>query len=158
MLNRHGDGSATIVGQNSLCWSLGCPLLVCGRDRHGQSLENLQRWEVWQRRELKLPSWGHLHQNLLTPYGGVGNGPSFLAQQWSGPIGDRLGEIILNSPQIYPHCYSYRYWPGPNSNTYAQWVLEQAAINLTWADWQWEGAMANLFFLGFSHGHRQLER
>jgi len=103
-------------------------------DRQGQNLDNLQRWEVWQRRQLKPESWGHLHKNLLSPYGGVGNGPSYLSQQWSGTDGDRLGEIIINSPQNYPHCHRYLYWPGPNSNTYAQWVLSQAGIdfNLGW--------------------------
>ncbi|AIE73958.1 MULTISPECIES: DUF3750 domain-containing protein [unclassified Synechocystis] len=127
-------------------------------DRHGQTLANVQRWEVWQRRELKPQSWGHLHRNLLAPQAGVGNGPSFLAQQWSGSLGDRLGEIILHSPHTYPHCYSYRYWPGPNSNTYAQWVLEQAAIDF---DLGWRGVgrgYGKLIFPRFSHGHRQLER
>jgi hypothetical protein len=29
----------------------------------------------------------------------------------------------------YPHCQTYRYWPGPNSNTYVAWVLRQAGID-----------------------------
>jgi len=28
----------------------------------------------------------------------------------------------------YPFCDRYLPWPGPNSNTFAAWVLEQAGI------------------------------
>ena len=30
---------------------------------------------------------------------------------------------IETSPQTYPFINKYRYWPGPNSNTFAQWVV-----------------------------------
>ncbi|WLT40153.1 DUF3750 domain-containing protein [Synechocystis sp. B12] len=65
---------------------------------------------------------------------------------------------MLNSPQIYPHCYSYRYWPSLNSNTYAQWVLEQAAINFDLSRLAVGRGYGQSIFSQFSHGHRQLER
>lgn len=120
--------------------------------------QTCQRWEVWQRRELKPESWGHLHKNLMGPDAGVGNGASWLVQQWSdSKVGDRLGEIIINSPQTYPHCHRYRYWPGPNSNTYAQWVLSQAEIDFD-LGWKGVGRGYQPIFSLFSHGNRQLER
>lgn len=96
--------------------------------------ETAHRWEVWQRRDVKPESWGHLHKNLLPPNAGVGNGASWLDQQWQGLEAQRLAEIIERSPQCYPHTHCYRYWPGPNSNTYVQWVLQQAQLDhlLSW--------------------------
>jgi hypothetical protein len=57
---------------------------------------------------------------------GVGNGNSWLETVWTGEVAYKLAEILENSPENYPHKYCYRYFPGPNSNTYAQWILNQA--------------------------------
>lgn len=84
------------------------------------------RWEVWQTRGAGGTHWGHLHCNLMAPASGVGNGPSWVERVWTGPEADRLVAAIASSPDRYPHCDRYRYWPGPNSNTYAQWVLDRA--------------------------------
>jgi hypothetical protein len=35
---------------------------------------------------------------------------------------------VLDRAESYPHCHKYWYWPGPNSNTFAAWVLRQAGI------------------------------
>ena len=34
-----------------------------------------------------------------------------------------LAETIESSPGRYPFTETYRYWPGPNSNTFAQWIV-----------------------------------
>jgi len=96
--------------------------------------ETAHRWEVWQRRDLKPDSWGHLHKNLMAPQAGVGNGSSWLERQWNGAEALALTQIIEASPDLYPHTHCYRYWPGPNSNTYVQWVLRQAQVDhvLSW--------------------------
>lgn len=93
-----------------------------------------ERWEVWQRAGLVPSSWGHLHQNLMPVEAGVGHGPSWLEATWEGPGAQALITVLRQSPQIYPHCYHYRYLPGPNSNTFARWVLHQAQIKhmLNW--------------------------
>lgn len=82
------------------------------------------RWEVWQDAEAGGEYCrGHLHKNLQLPEAGVGAGPSWLVQRWEGEAALPLWGRIEQSPDIYPWCFSYRYWPGPNSNTFVQWVL-----------------------------------
>jgi hypothetical protein len=81
------------------------------------------RWEVWQRAGAGGVSWGHLHCNLLPAERGVGGGASWLVQQWEHDAASALAARIESSPKAYPYKHHYRYWPGPNSNTYAQWVL-----------------------------------
>jgi hypothetical protein len=83
------------------------------------------RWEIWQRPNLKPESWGHLHKNLMPFDAGVGNGDSWLETVWTGELAQKLAWILTNSPDNYPYNNCYRYVPGPNSNTYAQWVLNQ---------------------------------
>jgi uncharacterized protein YbdZ (MbtH family) len=87
------------------------------------------RWEIWQNAALIPSSWGHLHKNLLSVNSGVGNGGSWLEKSWTGEMAEKLGHIIENSPYSYPYNYFYLYFPGPNSNTYVQWVLKQANCN-----------------------------
>lgn len=89
----------------------------------------IERWEIWQKANAGPHSWGHLHKNLLPPQSGVGCGDSWVEKQWTGAEAEILSRIIQNSPHSYQHKHLYRYWPGPNSNTYIQWVLRQAKIN-----------------------------
>lgn len=37
---------------------------------------------------------------------------------------------VLERPTAYPWVETYRLWPGPNSNTYIAWVLEDAGLAL----------------------------
>lgn len=87
------------------------------------------RWEIWQDRHVNQPSWGHLHKNLMSYESGVGNGQSWVENEWLEEKALILAKIIENSPYVYQYNYLYRYYPGPNSNTYVQWVLNQANIN-----------------------------
>ena len=86
------------------------------------------RWEIWQNPLQSPESWGHLHKNLMYYENGVGNGKSWLENQWQGKMANNLAQIIENTPQIYPYNYNYSYYPGPNSNTYIQWVLNEAKV------------------------------
>lgn len=81
------------------------------------------RWEVWQSARAGGTAWGHLHRNLKRPDAGVGFGPSWLVQMWEGGAAVALARRIEDSPQTYPWRGRYLPWPGPNSNTYVQWVL-----------------------------------
>ncbi len=83
------------------------------------------RWEVWQKPDLSPESWGYLHKNLMPFDAGVGNGTSWLEISWTGKSAVQFTEIIENSPKNYPYKDCYRYFPGPNSNTYVQWILNQ---------------------------------
>ncbi len=85
-----------------------------------------ERWEIWQSSNVRGESWGHLHKNLKAPHDGVGNGPSWVEQSWRGGEAARIVEILDQAPRIYPACDVYWVWPGPNSNTFVQWVLRNA--------------------------------
>jgi hypothetical protein len=85
------------------------------------------RWEVWQTAGAASQSWGHVCRDLMSPTSGVGDGPSWVVAEWRGEQARRL-RAVLSRPQDYPHTQTYHYWPGPNSNTYAAWVLRQAGI------------------------------
>ena len=69
-----------------------------------------------------------MHRDLKHPDDGVGGGPSRLAFEWEGPQALRLVEV-LGKIQTYPFCQRYRLWPGPNSNSFAAWVLREAGID-----------------------------
>lgn len=84
---------------------------------------NADRWEVWQTPSECETSWGHLHRNLMRPSSGVGNGPGRVVRRWTGDDAVYLSHRIESSPTAYPWHDRYRVFPGPNSNTYVQWVL-----------------------------------
>jgi len=85
------------------------------------------RWEVWQTANVICndvgESWDHVHRDLLPPEQGVGNGAAYKLEEWSGETALYLMNRIRSTPEQYPWCSKYRYWPGPNSNPYVQWVL-----------------------------------
>ncbi len=89
----------------------------------GSQLQKCDRWEVWQQANQNKTCWGHLHKNLLPPYQGVGNGSSVCIQQWRDDQALSIIEKVETSPWTYPFTDQYRYWPGPNSNTFAQWIV-----------------------------------
>ena len=85
------------------------------------------RWEVWQTANVICndigESWDHLHRDLLPLEQGMRNGAAYKLEQWTGETARQLIQRIRSSPEQYPWCNKYRYWPGPNSNTYVQWIL-----------------------------------
>jgi len=85
------------------------------------------RWEVWQRRNAGGTSIGHVHCDLKDPDAGVGGGAARIEREWRGQDARRLRDVLTRAGE-YPHCHRYRYWPGPNSNTFAAWVLGAAGI------------------------------
>ena len=50
------------------------------------------------------------------------NGPSQLIKQWINEEALSIAKKVESSPHTYPFINNYRYWPGPNSNTFAQWI------------------------------------
>jgi hypothetical protein len=82
-----------------------------------------ERWEVWQHPNCCQSSVGHVHRDLLPWRAGVGFGRSFLVKRWQGEGARALAETIRGSLDSYPARYRYRYWPGPNSNSFVQWAL-----------------------------------
>jgi hypothetical protein len=88
-----------------------------------------RRWEVWQVRDAGGTSWGHVHRDLMHPDRPVGGGPCVVAAEWRGDQARAVWEALCRAPE-YPLRERYRFWPGPNSNTFAAWVLEQAGVEL----------------------------
>ena len=92
-----------------------------------------RRWEVWQRPNAGGTSIGHVHCDLKPPEAGVGGGPMRIAAEWTGETAAAIA-AVLKQASTYPYCETYRSWPGPNSNTFAAWVLRQAGVahELSW--------------------------
>ena len=88
-----------------------------------RSEAGVERWEIWQRPAAGGESWGHLHRNLLAPESGVGNGGSWIVARFEAEVAEALAARLNDAPTAYPWRNTYRYWPGPNSNTFAQWVV-----------------------------------
>jgi hypothetical protein len=86
-----------------------------------------QRWEVWQNPDAGGTSWGHLHLDLNHPDRGTGGGPLETYAEWRGADAERLLQV-LQKADAYPNARLYRYWPGPNSNTFPVWVLREADL------------------------------
>ncbi len=88
----------------------------------------IDRWEVWQHKNCCFLSWNYLHKNLLSAYSGVGSAESRISYVWDGDDALKIADIIENSIHSYPYKELYRYWPGPNSNTYVQWILKESGF------------------------------
>jgi hypothetical protein len=86
------------------------------------------RWEVWQTKNAGGTSVGYVHCDLRHPDAGVGGGPTRITAEWRGAEASAVRDV-LERPEEYPHCQRYHYWPGPNSNTFAAWVLRRAGID-----------------------------
>lgn len=107
-------------------WSARIPGLGRFAEHHWLVVSNeagTDRWEVWQAPHQCETSWAHLHRNLMRPSSGVGNGPGHIVHRWTGNDAAYLSHRIEASPTAYPWNECYRVYPGPNSNTYVQWVL-----------------------------------
>jgi hypothetical protein len=89
--------------------------------------QGCHRWEVWQTKNAGGFCIGHVHCDLKHPDAGVGGGPARIAAEWQGDEAQRIAKVFKKI-QDYPYCERYRYWPGPNSNTFVAWVLCEAGI------------------------------
>ena len=85
------------------------------------------RWEVWQTANAGGRSIGHVHCDLKHPDADVGGGATRIAAEWTGREAEAI-KAVLDKVADYPACGKYRYWPGPNSNTFAAWVLRKAGV------------------------------
>jgi len=83
------------------------------------------RWEVWQTKNAGGRSIGHVHCDLKPPDADVGGGPARVAAEWTGVEAAAIARV-LQDVTLYRHVERYLAWPGPNSNTFAAWVLRRA--------------------------------
>ena len=54
-------------------------VIQTGEDK---TLQECDRWEIWQEAHCNNSCWGHLHKNLPVPYQDIGNGPSKFIKKW----------------------------------------------------------------------------
>jgi hypothetical protein len=109
----------------------------------------VSRWEVIanpQMYDIKI-RWGHLCKDSLPPWQGIGVIHSAGHHQYVWPstlhgviegdeasLARQMADVIETSPQTYPYLNRYAY-TGPNSNTYAQWVLNKFASHYLKLPW-----------------------
>ncbi len=108
---------------------------------------SVSRWEIFYEASKKGKiSWGHLHKNCYEPWQGIemfffsdtclyGSTLRGTLEGGEGSLAHRVADLIESSPEAYPYNYRYSLYPGPNSNTYAQWVLghfPQSTLRLPW--------------------------
>ena len=100
------------------------------------------RWEVLFRKLQHKTKWGHLYMNLFPPFQGIEIIPFVEKYFWTakllgqieGATAAKIAEFIEKSPSLYPYCEKY-FLAGPNSNTYAQWILDNCPefqVKLPW--------------------------
>lgn len=106
----------------------------------------IKRWEVAHINLVSPKNWDHLYQDFLPPWQGIRvfrylpklNNKSTLVMKIEGDensIARKMADLIESSPTSYPFNKFYRF-SGPNSNTYAQWVLDhfpELTIKLPWS-------------------------
>lgn len=95
-----------------------------------------ERRELWRRgpfysqlRPSKIKDWGHIRKDMFGPDRPIGSRNRMVVQdEWRGEEALRLVKV-LRAPETYPRRHRYWGWPGPNSNTYAAWVLREASVS-----------------------------
>jgi len=103
----------------------------------------LNRWEVWQLKNCCETSWGHVHLNLFKPFIGVNVFPFFRNPRWGtslvgraeGDVAKRVINFLDKEAKNYKFKGRYWFFPGPNSNTFVNWVLckfPELGVNLGW--------------------------
>jgi hypothetical protein len=90
-----------------------------------------ERWELWQDdsvtpRVANGTHYGHVYRNLQGPAGHVGAGGTRLLAEQVGPEAESVIRFIQSQSPCYPWRSEYATFPGPNSNTYIQWALDNS--------------------------------
>lgn len=86
------------------------------------------RWEVWQDAG---GSFGHVRRNLQSAEADVGAGGAYVIAELQGAAAAAVVDFINTQSPTYPCRDNYVLFPGPNSNSYAQWVLDNTGWNAT---------------------------
>ena len=90
-------------------------------------IDDAHRWELWQS---PVGPHGHVGLDLSDPEADVGGGPTRLLHEYRGAEAEGLLEVLEQRAPAYPCRDRYRLWPGPNSNGFVRWVLDEAELPL----------------------------
>jgi hypothetical protein len=80
------------------------------------------RWEVTH---LAAAPHGYVHKDLHEPEETIGTDSSYVFAELVGEEAAAVVQFITSESPLYPCRNRYLFYPGPNSNTYARWVLDQ---------------------------------
>ncbi len=85
------------------------------------------RWEVW-----RTPGGDYVHvrKDRLAPTADIGAGKTFIIGQVKGHGADSIVAFVESESPQYPLKETYIAFPGPNSNTFTQWVLDNSGWEL----------------------------
>lgn len=86
------------------------------------------RWEVFER---NTGAYGHVFMNDRSPTAGVGAGGTFVIAEVTGSEAEPIVEFIQTASPAYPCKDEYVLFPGPNSNSFAQWILDSTGWDVT---------------------------
>jgi hypothetical protein len=89
--------------------------------------DTLTRWEVWP---AAGGPHGHVRKNLFTPEEDIGAGGQYIIAELTGQSAQPVVDFIESQSPTYP-CKDHYMLLGPNSSTYAQWVLDNTGWNVT---------------------------
>ena len=82
-----------------------------------------ERWEVWQDSNVARESWGYVQKDLQPYYSGVGGGFSRIESYFEGAVAETFISCLRTNSPSYKYREVYHRWPGPNSNTYTDYML-----------------------------------
>lgn len=90
-------------------------------------VQEFTRWEMFVYRG---GIHGYVFQDLLPPEADLGSGGVRILAEVQGPEADALIDCIERAAATYPCRNTYLLFPGPNSNGFAQWTLNQCGWNV----------------------------
>ena len=95
------------------------------KEAHATSFD---RWEVLQ---TSGEPYGHVRHNLMSPTDDMGAGSVYVVAEVIGTEAQAIVEFVDGESPLYSCRNTYVVFPGPNSNTYTQWILDGTAWNVT---------------------------
>jgi hypothetical protein len=100
---------------------------VALRDRDG----NWERWEVMCCPE-DGGEMGTVRRSSIDPLDdhGGGGGDVRVHGVWRGAEAERIATCVRREAPAYPHRASYHAWPGPNSNTFIDWLIRRCSMHV----------------------------
>lgn len=115
-------------------------------NNHGK----IKRWDAWSYKSRYTKEKGFLTINYYSAWLGLTIIPSLsknmnlrryksklvkLIEGGKGSLPNRIIRFIENNYLKYPYKNEYHYFPGPNSNTFMQWILNhfpESKLKLPW--------------------------
>ena len=89
--------------------------------------QKFHRWEIW-----RCPDgdYDFVCKDFATPAGGIGSNLMFVIGERVGPQAEAVVTFVEQASPLYPFRNRYVPVPGPNSNTFTQWLLDNSGWDL----------------------------